>query len=132
LKDSRELRDRSPTGTRIFFRELLQDKFISWVQDIGWRKRGLLLERGDKRFSDGGLKIKTVSQYRKEAVLRDDEQVYQAVYEVEHHRFGEDPLWRHDAEASYMRDAGLAYIKQEEGFKGMRGCFEMMASHDLN
>jgi hypothetical protein len=31
-----------------------------------------------------------------------------------------------------MRDAGLAYIKQEEGFKGTKGCFEMMASYEPN
>jgi hypothetical protein len=87
---------------------------------------------GDNMFSAGGLKISTVSQYRTQAALRDDEQIHRAVFKVEHQRFGEDPLWFRDAEASYMYDAGMAYTKQEEGFKGMKSFCEMMVSHELN
>ena len=92
----------------------------------------MFLALGDKKFSGGGQKIKTVRQYRKEAALRDDEAIQKAVYEVEHQRFAQYPDWCKDADALYMKDKGLAYHEEEEGFKGLKGCFMMLARHELN
>jgi hypothetical protein len=111
---------------------LITENILSWDEEIGWRKNGVFLALGDKKFSDGGQKLIIARQYRKETALRDDEATHKVSYEVEHQRLAQDPDWCKDAEASYMKTNGLAYPKYEDGFTGTKRCFQMLASHELN
>jgi hypothetical protein len=70
--------------SRIFFREIVQNRVLSWFKEMGWRWNGIFLPFGDNRLCDTNSEITTVSQYRKEASLWYYTNIHRAVYQVEY------------------------------------------------